>query len=503
MGRKKVGLPPSQWAVMLTVHFNQCEDPPGVVDDGRCSQCVDNNDPCGPRETMQDSIEYLRNQPPRAPSSPAFRRQRNRAVSANNPGGQNSNDTMRMSSGARHRATITTLSPETLPTESNAFQYQSDHTFATDHDQGGPISDQEIFGAFTMSNTGLSAEDSLGNPLPLEMFLQPGSVSSPAYIKKQSSMVKQPVSGLEKHLKDAQRQIFTQMLEEADKACNDDQTRWVCDHLMSALENVDDLEPLQIESALDKIIRAHEVVGDSEVNPRLRKLICTRYPNQRTEEQNLAILIPRHPENSAIPSSSDLKRFGEYFPILHQIIEFGTPAVWKIFRQNSQLPAKLKDDHLGQNLLHPAAAKGDVGLLEVLSDLPLEIDARDRFGRTPAFIAASLGQDKAFEFLCKKGADLGTRTYESTTLLEAAAMGNHVGIIWMLNSFSYDFAEKAVTGDSPLTIAAQNGCHEATYALLKCGVDPGFRRHSDWKTAQEVALNNHFPALAEILSPWS
>ncbi|KAL8701800.1 MAG: hypothetical protein Q9201_004714 [Fulgogasparrea decipioides] len=309
-------------------------------------------------------------------------------------------------------------------------------------------------------------------------------------------MVKQPDADLEKHLEHAQHQTFTQMLEEYDKACNNDQRRWVNFHLMSALENVDNLEPQQIGSALEKIIKTHEDAGDSELNPRLLKLICTHYPNQRTEEQILAILVP---------SSSETKPFGEYCPTLHQIIEFGTPAMWNIFRQISQLALEPRNYHLGQNLFHAAARKGDVGLLEVLSDLsdlPLEVNAQDRFGRTPAFIGASSGQEKALEFFRKKGASLCTRTYEAMTLLGAAAMGNHVGVIWKLKSFGYEFEEKAVR-DSPLTIAAQNGCHEATYALLECGVNPAFRRHSDGKTAQEVALDNRYPALAKLLSSWS
>ena len=322
-----------------------------------------------------------------------------------------------------------------------------------------------------------------------------------AYIQDQSSKVLQSDLDLEKHLKNEQRRAFTQMLEEADKVCNDDQGRWVCDRLMSALEDVDHLEQHQIEGAVDRIINAHEIAGDKEVSPRLRKIMCACYPNRRTEEQNLAILIPKSPENSAIPSPSDAKPFGEWFPFPHQIIEFGTPALWSLFRRTDQLLLKPKTDHLGQGLFHLAAAKGDVNLLKDLRELGLEIDTRDRFGRTPAFIAASLGKENALEFFHSEGADLRVRTYESATLLEAAARGGHVGIIRKLKAFGYDFAEKAVAGESPLTIAAQNGCHEAAFALLHCGADRAFKRHSDGMTAKEVALSSGFDALVDILTP--
>ncbi|KAL9602064.1 MAG: hypothetical protein Q9219_002060 [cf. Caloplaca sp. 3 TL-2023] len=97
---------------------------------------------------------------------------------------------------------------------------------------------------------------------------------------------------------------------------------------------------------------------------------------------------------------------------------------------------------------------------------------------------------------------MSARTIFSETLLEATVKGNQVGIIRKLKAFGYDFAEKAVSGESPLTIAAENGYIEASYALLECGVDPEFRRRCDGKTALEVTQSKNSLAFAYILNKW-
>ncbi|KAL8905776.1 MAG: hypothetical protein Q9171_006545 [Xanthocarpia ochracea] len=460
---------------------------------------------------MQDSLEYLCTQPHRSPSSPTSRRQRNTSVTANNTPGQDTDDPMRLSFSAPHGITTTLMSPEAMDTGFNAFQDQIGDLFGANGILGGFNNGQDDFGTLMASSADPIVDGSLDHNLGLGAVLGDGGMLSPsafeeldrlvlvrAYIKAQSRIVTQAeYLELDKHLKEAQCQAFDRILQESDKACNVDQYRWVYSHIMSALENVDHFDPRQIDLAFEKIMSAREFAGDSEVSPRLRKLMCTRCPHWGTEEQKVAVLIPRGPENSASLSSS---QFEDYFPLLHQVIEYGSPAIWNLFRRIGQHPSRLKTDHLGQNLVHAAAAKGDVDLLKILSDLPMHIDARDRYGRTPAFIAASLGKENALEFLHNKGADLSSRTYEATTILDTAATGNHVGIIWKLKALGYDFAEKAMRRESPLTIAAQNGCHEAAYALLRCGADPAFRRPLDQKTAQEVASSRDFPAIAELLS---
>ena len=502
--RQKVGLPPSQQAVILTLLFNQCEYEQEMVDEEKCSHCIQKGHPCGPPETMQDSVEYLCAQPPRSPSSPASRRQRNTAATANNTPGQDTDDPMRGSISAPHAVTTTFMSPQTMDTGFNAFQDQNWDLFNNSQDQ---------FDTLMASSADPIVDGSLGHTLGLGVVLGHGGMLSPsafeehdwlvsvrAYFKDPSRIVTQEeYLELDKRPKEAQSQAFDRILQESAKACNVDQYRLVYSHIMSALENVDHLEPRQIKLAFEKIISARELAGDNEVSPRLRKLICTRYPHCGTEEQKVAVLIPRDPENNASLSSS---QSDEHFPPLHQVIEYGSPAMWNIFRRIGQHPSMLKIDHLGQNLVHAAAAKGDVDLLNILSDLRMPIDARDRYSRTPAFIAASLGQENALEFLHMKRADLSSRNYKATTILETAATGNHVGIIRKLKALGYDFAEKAMTGESPLTIAAQNGCHEAVYALLDCGADPAFRRPLDEKTAEEVASSMGFPAIAKFLSLW-
>ena len=115
---------------------------------------------------MQESVEYIRSQPPRSPSSPASR-QGYVPVTANSPRGQDANDFMRMSSGARPSFTVTPVLPGILPTGANTFQQQDNGIFGTDDDQGCPISISDMIADFTMPNMGPVADVSLGNVLAL------------------------------------------------------------------------------------------------------------------------------------------------------------------------------------------------------------------------------------------------------------------------------------------------------------------------------------------------
>lgn len=167
------------------------------------------------------------------------------------------------------------------------------------------------------------------------------------------------------------------------------------------------------------------------------------------------------------------------------------------------MSSRFEEEYRDHNPGHAAAADGDIERLQLLLNEGWNSNSRDDEGQTAAYIAASFGRENALEFLSKNGADLSARTFETTTMLEAAAKGNHDGTIRKLKTLKYDFAEKAMSGESAITIAAEHGYVEACLALLDCGVDRGFRRRSDGKTVSEIARSKNLPALMFVLGRWT
>ena len=305
-------------------------------------------------------------------------------------------------------------------------------------------------------------------------------------------------------MKTRQSHVMEQVLQEADNVDNADHKRLIYFRLMVALENVGDLGSWKNESPIKKIIGFHESAGVQEAAAiRLRKLVCRGYPNQLTKEQNIRILFPRNlptEAEDALPQPHELE---EHYPILHQLIDFGTLNTWDLFRDIDQLPSKPRHfDNSDQSLVHAASKKGCVVLLQILLDQGLDIHARDMYGRTPALIAASNGQKKALDFLLSRGAEKYIRDRDGNTLLKAAAMGGHVDIISGLKDIEYDFTEKPLRGTTPLILAAENGHYDAVHALLINGMESLLPYKGLKGTAEDVARNNKHPWLAELLKSW-
>ncbi|KAL9610194.1 MAG: hypothetical protein Q9167_005098 [Letrouitia subvulpina] len=332
------------------------------------------------------------------------------------------------------------------------------------------------------------AENSKGSESMFDLCNIFDNWSIGAHIKNQSKVFVKTNCDPELLAKGIRRQAFGQLLEAFDEAISFDHKRWISSRLIHALDDIDDLTSQQIEAATEKI----ESTEDIEENIRFRKVFCKNYPNgQRTRDQNMALLFPKNRESRSKDFSA--KMYDSLFPVPHQIIAFGSQATNELFRNINRFPMKDVDK---QTLLHAAAAKGNVNLLKMFLDQDLKVDARDPSGRTPAFVAASLGHVDALEILHSHGAHLSYRDCHGTSLLEIATMRNHVLIIWKLKTLGYDFKEKAMNRDSPLTIAAAQGYYDAAYALVRCGVDLSYR--SSGGTAAEVARNK-FPLLADYL----
>ena len=74
--------------------------------------------------------------------------------------------------------------------------------------------------------------------------------------------------------------------------------------------------------------------------------------------------------------------------------------------------------------LHRAAHENDVATIRRLAAQGADLDARDRFARTPAHVAAFASNDAALSALAEAGADMNALEYEFYDVLTIAAVAN-------------------------------------------------------------------------------
>lgn len=105
-------------------------------------------------------------------------------------------------------------------------------------------------------------------------------------------------------------------------------------------------------------------------------------------------------------------------------------------------------DQNGLTLLHSAAEKNQVDVVNLLVAAGAIVDARDKLARTPLFLAASVGAEDVVKVLVNLGADCNARfqlpapaetpfeidrnLLEGDSVLEAAAKGKHHQVVKLL-----------------------------------------------------------------------
>ena len=182
----------------------------------------------------------------------------------------------------------------------------------------------------------------------------------------------------------------------------------------------------------------------------------------------------------------------------------------KIFEQvqallKQNIDIKYKDEH-GQNVLHLAASKGDVRIIEALIEAGAEVNSQDYHGQTPICIAIIAGQTEIVKKLIEKNAQLDTKDiYNNNTLHVALTYGNDSEIINDLilenNSPEYLNCQNKQC-KTPLHIASEYNRGEAIRLLLWAGADsqlisndgkkPLVLAAENYSTDAIIALNREF-----------
>jgi ankyrin repeat protein len=118
-------------------------------------------------------------------------------------------------------------------------------------------------------------------------------------------------------------------------------------------------------------------------------------------------------------------------------------------------------------LMHDAALKGHVDVIEVLLAHQADVNSRDAQGATPLHDAALSGQLAAAEFLLDHGAETDARDSENgATPLHRAASWGRRDVVELLLKHGADRTIRDKSGHTALDLASESGQTEVM-AVLK------------------------------------
>jgi len=131
----------------------------------------------------------------------------------------------------------------------------------------------------------------------------------------------------------------------------------------------------------------------------------------------------------------------------------------------------IKEEQVGTGLMHYAAYYGQISIMEYLLSQGLDINLRNREGKTPIYYATQNNRFQAIKYLHEHGADLNMLDNGGNSLMHIAAQEGGVHIIqWLLDQGASTNLTN-LQGETPLNIAAQNGKFKIIEHLGGRGVD--------------------------------
>ena len=136
--------------------------------------------------------------------------------------------------------------------------------------------------------------------------------------------------------------------------------------------------------------------------------------------------------------------------------------------QGADVNAKGKYDSI---LLHKAAEKSTLEVIQYLVAQGADVNARKILRRTPLHIAAESNTLDVLQYLISQSADAHAKGDEGQTLLHYAAGGNSVEVVQYLISQGADVLAKGNLGWTPLHKAAESNTLDVLQYLISQGAD--------------------------------
>ena len=121
--------------------------------------------------------------------------------------------------------------------------------------------------------------------------------------------------------------------------------------------------------------------------------------------------------------------------------------------------------------IHDAAKKGNIEAVKQRIADGVDVNAKDKYGRTPLFIAAHEGHKEIAELLLAKRADVNAKDgkYGWTPLHHAAVSGGHKEVAVLLIAKGADVNARDKDGKTPLDLATKEKKTETADLLRKHG----------------------------------
>jgi ankyrin repeat protein len=181
---------------------------------------------------------------------------------------------------------------------------------------------------------------------------------------------------------------------------------------------------------------------------------------------------------------------------LFDAVKARNPAeVRKILGQGVDVNAKDKD---GKTALMIAADLGPIDTVRALLEKGADANASDNEGWTPLFWAAFSGHSDAALTLLEKGADVNAKGKGGWTALMSAADLGHINIVRALLEKGAEVNAKYKDGRTALMNAADMGHLDVVRALLEKGADVN-ARDTDGETALRLAEKYKYPSIVALL----
>jgi ankyrin repeat protein len=163
----------------------------------------------------------------------------------------------------------------------------------------------------------------------------------------------------------------------------------------------------------------------------------------------------------------------------------------------------------GNTPLIAASRQGHANVVKTLLQHWADVNKANNDLETPIFKATESGNVAIVEMLIFHGADVNKKNYEGYTPLHRAAFAEqspmkiteYIEIIKLLLNRGANINAQNTYYITPLHIAASRGNKDIVLLLLKNGADIKIKNRFN-KLASEMARENHFPDIAEMIEKW-
>lgn len=187
--------------------------------------------------------------------------------------------------------------------------------------------------------------------------------------------------------------------------------------------------------------------------------------------------------------------------LVHHLTKQGELKFIKDFVRQGNMNLNLQTRDEKQTALHIAAKLGRDDIAEYLIKQGVELNAPERYGKTPLYYAAGHGHRKIAEMLIDAGANIQKQDVDGKTPLHIAAQEGKNLMVKLLVKKGAKQNWLANDRKTPLRLAAEHGRVNVARTLVKAGSEDRFLRakHTNGRSALHMAARDNAPGLIRTM----